>query len=116
MTTEPGIFVQLGAGCFGLAVGFVAYRTLVRTTDKSAITDLAAVIAAVGGGTVTGLFDAGSVLFAWYSLGLLAGMVAYFVAYGILNGRQALGRVMSGRPVTLDGSAGEPDQPSGPRL
>lgn len=109
MSTSPDVVVQIGAACFGLAVGFVTYRTLVRTTDKAAISDLAAVIGAVGGATVTGLFAAGSRLFGWYSIGLLAGMAIYFTAYAVINGKTELGKVMSGRTITIGGGT-EPQQ------
>lgn len=101
----------VGAVCFGVAVGFITYRTLVRTVDKTAITDLAAVLGAVGGGVVTGLFDpqAGD-LFGWYSIGLLAGIAVFFVAYWRMNGRQQLAKVMSGGTVDLTGAPRERGQ------
>jgi outer membrane lipoprotein SlyB len=42
--------------CFGLVVGYITYRTLARTTEKVAISDLATVIGAIGGAAITGLF------------------------------------------------------------
>src|SRR5262249_45008915 len=70
---------QVGAACFGIAVGYITYRTLVRTTEKAAISDLGAVVSAIGGAAVTGLFAPRGILFAWYSIGLLAGMALFFV-------------------------------------
>jgi hypothetical protein len=90
----------VGALVFGLVVGFITYRTLVRTTDKAAITDLAAVIAAIGGGTVTRLYDPSGTPFAWYAIGLAVGMLVFFLAYRKMNGKAALAKVMSGDPVT----------------
>ena len=101
MNTEPGFVVQIGAACFGIAIGFITYRTLIRTVDRTAIADLAAVIAAVGGGAVTVLFAPGSILFGWYAIGLLAGMGLFFGLYGLLNGKQKLATVMSGGTTVL---------------
>lgn len=66
--------ISLGAVCFGIVVGYITYRTLVRKTD-AAISDIAAVVAAIGGGVVVERFDSarGSDTFGWYSMGLLAG-------------------------------------------
>jgi hypothetical protein len=97
--------IEIGALCFGVAVGFVTYRTLVRVGDKAAITDLAAVIAAVGGGVVVQLFQPESRLFGWYAIGLLGGMAVFFVLYGILNGWRELGSVMSAKTLVHGGAA-----------
>ncbi|MFE1500161.1 hypothetical protein ACFW89_34445, partial [Streptomyces albidoflavus] len=53
---SPTGLVLTGAAFFGVAVGYITYRTLARTTDKAAITDLATVIGAIGGGVVTTLY------------------------------------------------------------
>ena len=42
-----------GVLCFGLVVGYITYRTLVRTTANAAVSDLATVIGAIGGEAVT---------------------------------------------------------------
>ncbi|MDI9978806.1 hypothetical protein [Rhodococcus sp. IEGM 1307] len=71
--------ISIGAICFGLVVGFVTYRTLVFKEGAS-VSDIAAVVAALGGGVVTVWFDrAEGDSFAWYSIGLLAGMVVYYL-------------------------------------
>ena len=55
--THPGsLALAGGSGCFGTVVGYITYRTLARTTDKAAITDLASVIGAIGGGAITALY------------------------------------------------------------
>ena len=86
----------IGSLFFGLVVGYITYRVLARTTDRAAVTDLAAVVGAVGGGAVTGLFDPGSGMFAMYAIGLAAGMIAYAVLFGWLNGRTELAKVLGG--------------------
>lgn len=68
------VVVSVGSTCFGVVIGYVTYRTLVRT-EKSAITDIAAVVGAVGGGGVAQLNDADS--FGWYSIDLLIGFATF---------------------------------------
>jgi hypothetical protein len=68
---------EIGAVCFGVVVGWITYRTL-RRTEKTAISDLASVIGAVGGASVVSLFDP-STLFAYYAIGLAIGFFGYLV-------------------------------------
>ena len=71
--------MSIGAFCFGVVIGYITYRTLVRKDDTS-ISDIAAVVAAVGGAAVTQLFDpASGDIFGWYAIGLLAGMATFLV-------------------------------------
>lgn len=96
--------MAVGAVCFGLAVGFITYRTLVRM-HKAAVTDIAAVVAAVAGAAVTGLFDPTTTdLFGWYSIGLAAGIAVFFLLYLIMNGKSETAKVMSGRTITGAGA------------
>jgi|SRR5262252_8101411 len=70
---------SLGAFCFGVVIGYVTYRTLVRKGNSS-ISDIAAVAAAVGGGVVTQLFrPAAGDRFGWYAIGLLVGMAVFLI-------------------------------------
>lgn len=68
---------SIGPFSFGLVIGWVTYRTLRRNENKVALGDIAAVIGAVGGATVVGLFKAAA--FDSYCLGLAIGFFAYFV-------------------------------------
>ena len=86
--------LTIGAICFGVVTGYVTYRTLARK-QEAVITDIAAVIAAVGGGAVTALFSADDESFGWYSIGLVGGMALYLVISLIINGKEATGAVMS---------------------
>jgi ABC-type Co2+ transport system permease subunit len=72
-----------GPLCFGLVIGWITYRTLRRQADKVAIGDIAAVIGAVGGATVVGLFRAAA--FDSYCIGLAVGFFAYFVVGSLLD-------------------------------
>jgi hypothetical protein len=75
-----------GPFCFGLVIGWVTYRTLRRKAEGVALGDMAAVIGAVGGATVIGLFKAAA--FDSYCIGLAVGFFAYFVS-GIVIEKKA---------------------------
>lgn len=70
--------IQIGSLCFGLVVGWVTYRTLRRTGESVALSNIATVIGAVGGASVTGLFGKEEI-FATYSIGLAAGFFLYLI-------------------------------------
>jgi uncharacterized membrane protein YeaQ/YmgE (transglycosylase-associated protein family) len=69
---------EAGPIAFGLVVGWVTYRTLRRTGETVALSNIATVIGAVGGAAVTALFKDGE-LFALYSIGLAIGFFAYAI-------------------------------------
>ncbi|WP_338760904.1 hypothetical protein V7968_32620 [Nocardia vulneris] len=92
-------FTSFGALVFGAVIGYLTYRTLARTVDKAAVSDLAAIIGAIGGAAVTKLYEPGSVGFAWYAVGLAVGMVVFFVVFGLLNGKAALSAMMGSADV-----------------
>jgi hypothetical protein len=101
--SHPRGLVLFGASCFGAVVGYITYRTLARTTDKAAITDLATVIGAVGGGGITVLYGpADGTLFAMYSIGLVIGMVLYLIASLLTRGKAATGTVLGSDGVRTD--------------
>jgi uncharacterized membrane protein YeaQ/YmgE (transglycosylase-associated protein family) len=77
---------MIGAACFGLVIGWITYRTLRRRTDAAHLTDIAAVIGAVGGGAVTALFKSAD-LFGCYSIGLAAGFFGYLIVTILLFGK-----------------------------
>lgn len=69
--------ILIGPLCFGIVIGYVAYRSLARSGPTSSVSDLAAVVGAVGGGVITNLFLPGSNSFDNYAVGLLLGFPAY---------------------------------------
>jgi uncharacterized membrane protein YeaQ/YmgE (transglycosylase-associated protein family) len=69
---------SVGAILFGVVVGWITYRTLRRAKEGAALSDIAAVIGAVGGAAITGLFDS-ETLFAWYAIGLFVGFFGYLI-------------------------------------
>jgi ABC-type Co2+ transport system permease subunit len=68
----------IGAWCFGVVVGWITYRTLRRQGETMALSNIASVIAAIGGGAVTALFNTPD-LFAWYCVGLFIGFFGYLI-------------------------------------
>ncbi len=77
----------LGALFFGLAVGWISYRTLRLTAGANAFSDIATIIGAVGSAAVITLLKS-DVLFGWYGTGLAIGVFAYFAIGLILYRRQ----------------------------
>jgi hypothetical protein len=77
---------DIGAAGFGLVIGWVTYRTLRRREGAAALSDIATVIAAVGGTAVVSLFDNQN-LFGWYAIGLTVGFFAYFVIGMLAQGK-----------------------------
>ena len=73
MGVEP-----IGAVCFGLVIGWITYRTLRRTGETVALSNIATVIGAVGGGAVTAQFDTPTI-FSWYCIGLAVGFFLYLI-------------------------------------
>ena len=82
-------WMLIGAGAFGLVVGWTTYFIL-RRAKPSAISDLATVIGTLGGATVIGLFDPHGPLFAFYAFGLALGFFAYFFIYWFVVGKAAI--------------------------
>ncbi|GAA3561589.1 hypothetical protein GCM10022419_047780 [Nonomuraea rosea] len=79
----------LGAICFGLVIGWITYGMLRRREGAAGVTDLAAVLAAVGGGAVTAL--AAPEVFGGYAVGLAVGFFGYLVAATLLPDSTWLG-------------------------
>ncbi len=77
----------LGALFFGLAVGWISYRTLRLTAGANAFSDIATIIGAVGSAAVITLLKS-DVLFGWYGTGLAIGVFAYFAIGLILYSKQ----------------------------
>lgn len=76
---ERSMSVEIwGALCFGIIVGWITYRTLRRTGETVALSNVASVIAAIGGAAVTALFKTPEI-FGWYCIGLFGGFFAYLL-------------------------------------
>ncbi len=84
---ESATLVQLlGAGGFGMLIGwYVYYINRYRTGDVQ-LSDLVTVVGVIGGGAVTALFPTKSALFGAYGIGLAIGFFGYFLVLIILVG------------------------------
>lgn len=78
-------FLGTGAFWFGIVIGFITYRTL-RHKKAAGISDIAAVIGAVGGTAIIALFPTQSGNFDNYAYGLAAGLFVY-LAFAIMFAR-----------------------------
>jgi len=76
----------IGAGLFGLVVGWFLYFLNRYRTDV-AFSDLVGLVGAIGGGAVVALFPAKTDLFAAYAIGLAAGFFGYFAVLLVLVAR-----------------------------
>jgi hypothetical protein len=94
--------LTIGTICFGLLIGFITYRTLIRTTASASISDLATVIGAVGGGAVTAIVKPHTSLFGWYAIGLLVGFVAYGLLYIHTHSVKEYAKVMGVGPPSAE--------------
>jgi hypothetical protein len=94
---------HIGAVCFGVVVGWVVYRTL-RRTDRAAVSNIATVVGAVGGGAVLGIFKSGT-SFGWYAIGLAAGFFGYLLLSLLMGGREQTVTWMGGGEPGSSGSA-----------
>jgi hypothetical protein len=66
-------FEMFGAGCFGAAIGFVAWQVVRAGETSFDVKQFAALIGALLGAVVLSAFPAGTTLFAAYSSGLALG-------------------------------------------
>jgi hypothetical protein len=82
--------LTIGAFCFGLVIGWITYRTLRRKEGAAALSDIATVIGAVGGGAVAGMVD-GKQMFGPYSIGLAIGFFAYLIIAWLVEGSASTG-------------------------
>jgi hypothetical protein len=82
---------DIGAICFGIVVGWVTYRTLRRSTEAVSLGNIAAVIGAVGGGTVVAVYKPSTDAFGYYSIGLAIGFFAYLIVASIFPNNTFLG-------------------------
>ena len=79
-------------------------RTLARTVKAAQISDLASVLAAIGGGVVISLYDDDR-LFGLYAIGLFAGFFLYLLAFLALNGKKKTGTILGNADTVQIGRA-----------
>ena|SRR5918998_6834788 len=80
--TFPVVVNDVGALLFGVVIGWVTYRTLRRSGPGAAISDIASVIGAVVGTSVTGVFSEyikQPEAFGLYLIGLFVGFFGFYI-------------------------------------
>lgn len=110
-----------GAFCFGALIGWYAYYLNRHRTDAIQLSDLTALLGAVGGGAVLALFPVGTDLFGAYGVGLFAGFFGYFLVLVVLVARSDAfdwdwfldGRSRRPDPDAQLPAAGAPQRPMG---
>jgi hypothetical protein len=70
--------LDVGAFAFGMVIGWNIYF-INRYRKDVVIGDLAALIGAIGGSAILTVFEAKTLLFAYYGMGLAAGFFSYFL-------------------------------------
>lgn len=70
---------KIGAGLFGVVVGWIAYRTLRRREGPALLSDISSVLGAVGGAAVAALPFDDPDMFGCYAIGLAAGFFLYLI-------------------------------------
>jgi hypothetical protein len=74
----------LGAGGFGLVIGWYVYYVNRHRKDDVQLSDVVTLLGAIGGGAVLSLFEARSELFGAYGIGLALGFFGYFTTLLLL--------------------------------
>jgi hypothetical protein len=90
---DVGVLAVIGAGFFGVVIGWVTYRTLRRREGAAQLSDIATVIGAVGGAAVTKLFEDPD-LFGAYSIGLAIGFFVYLAIGLAVEGTESASKWM----------------------
>lgn len=78
--TETNWLPTLGAGAFGVIIGWFVYFTNRYRKGNVQFSDITALVGAIGGGAILTLFEAKTDLFGAYGIGLFIGFFAYFIA------------------------------------
>jgi hypothetical protein len=78
-TTSASVIQLVGAGAFGIIVGwYVYYINRYRKGDVQ-FSDLTTLIGILGGGAILSIFPTGTDLFGAYGIGLAIGFFGYFL-------------------------------------
>jgi hypothetical protein len=77
-TTTNSVIQLIGAGAFGIIVGWYVYFINRYRTGNVQFSDLTTLIGIIGGGALLAIFKAGTDLFGAYGIGLAIGFFGYF--------------------------------------
>src|SRR6476661_2757184 len=84
-TSDAASTLQLlGAGGFGLVLGWYLYYINRYRSGEVQTSDLVSVISALGGGTVVALFPARTDMFGAYGIGLAVGFFGYLLVLWVM--------------------------------
>ncbi|MEV0618699.1 hypothetical protein AB0I81_35635 [Nonomuraea sp. NPDC050404] len=89
----------LGSICFGLVIGWITYGTLRHKRTGPGLSELAAVLGAVGGGLVTALLGQPEV-FGGYAIGLAVGFFGYLVLVTVTPDSKWVGGSPPAKPMS----------------
>lgn len=78
-TTSTSVIQLIGAGAFGMIVGWYVYFINRYRTGNVQFSDLTTLVGIIGGGALLTLFKAGTDLFGAYGIGLAIGFFGYFL-------------------------------------
>ena len=81
---SASIFQLLGAGGFGVVIGWYLYYVNRYRKAEVKLGDLVTVIGTLGGGAILALFPARTDLFGAYGIGLFVGFFGYFLVLILL--------------------------------
>jgi len=100
-------FDGLGAILFGIVIGWMAYRILRLRAGFPGLSDIIAILGAVGGAAALAIVK--SDVFGWYAIGLVIGFFAYLAVGVVLYGKE---EVLPWRPEQIQPTATPDTQPS----
>jgi hypothetical protein len=106
-TQATPLFQLLGAGGFGLLLGWYLYHLNRHRSGDVQLQDLVTVVGVIGGGAIHAIFPAGSDLFGAYGIGLALGFFGYLAVLALLVRRSQ----DFGAEWFLDGRRRRPEEP-----
>lgn len=83
-TTSASVIQLLGAGAFGMIVGWYVYFINRYRSGNVQFSDLTTLVGIIGGGALLAIFEAGTDLFGAYGIGLATGFFGYFLVLLIM--------------------------------
>jgi len=82
--TTASVTQMLGAGGFGLLIGWYVYMINRYRKADVQLSDLVTLVGVIGGSSILGIFKGGTDLFGAYGIGLAIGFFLYFIVLIVL--------------------------------
>lgn len=103
--------MSIGAAAFGVTIGYLTYRTLIRA-GTAKVSDLTVIVGTVGGAAVTSLFNpTHGDLFGWYAIGLTIGLFFYLALFRITHTKQETAKVLGAEDIVIGQTESVPATP-----